>query len=100
MRKPARQHPLDQTEELTVRRDPHRRLTDRQRDQLSIRDLRRTARTSSDRILVREHIACNNKGFQIGTHSSSYLEGTPLEALLRQQTAGPCERTRRFTSSL
>jgi hypothetical protein len=32
MREPARQHPLDQAEELTVGADPDRRLRDREGD--------------------------------------------------------------------
>ena len=68
MREPAGQPPADETEELPVRADPHRRLTDRQRNQLRISDLHRRPRPRRDRILIREHIRCNDKGFQVGRH--------------------------------
>ena len=68
MREPARQPPADQTEELPVRADPHRRLTDRQSDQFRVGDLHRRPRPRRDRILISEHIRCNDKGFQVGRH--------------------------------
>ena len=36
MRKPVRQHPLDQAEELTIGADPDSRLANRERDQLRV----------------------------------------------------------------
>jgi len=41
MREPARQQPLDETEELPVGADPDRRLSNRKRDQLRVIDKRR-----------------------------------------------------------
>src|SRR5437762_1024943 len=65
MRKPAWQQPLDQAEELAVGADPDRRLADRERDQLRVARQRRPTLPGRDPILVREHLRCNNKGFQI-----------------------------------
>jgi hypothetical protein len=65
MRKPARQHPLGETEELPVGADPDRRLSNSERDQLRITDKRRPTRPRRDPILLREEIGCNDKGFQI-----------------------------------
>ena len=80
MRKPARQHPPDQAEELPVRADPDRRLTDRERDQLRVTRQRRPARPSRDRILIGEHIRCNDKGFQIRHLELQSRGDTGLEA--------------------
>ena len=66
VRKPARQQPPDQTEELTIGADPDRSLSNSERDQLRIPDKRRPAAASRDPILVSEDVGCNNKGFQIG----------------------------------
>jgi hypothetical protein len=68
MRKPARQYPPDQTEELPIGADPDRRLRDRERDQLGIVDQRLAAASRRDRVLVSEDIRCNDKGFQIVCH--------------------------------
>jgi hypothetical protein len=65
MRKPARQHALDKAEELAIGADPDRRLRDRERDQLRVGCQRRSPTPRRDRILVSEHIRCNDKGFQI-----------------------------------
>jgi hypothetical protein len=42
-----------------------------------------------DRVLVREDIPCNDKGFQIRHLELPSRGDTRLEALLREQTAGP-----------
>jgi hypothetical protein len=65
MRKPTRQHPLNQAEELPIRAHSARRLANRERDQLRIARQRRPALPGRDPILVSEHIRCNDKGFQI-----------------------------------
>jgi hypothetical protein len=78
MRKPARQPVADQPKDLAVGANPHRRLTDRQRDQLRIGDLRRRPRLRSDRNLVREHIRCNDKGFQIRRHLELLSRGDTI----------------------
>jgi hypothetical protein len=65
MRKPTRQQPPHQTEELPVGADPDRRLRDRKRDQLGVARQRRPAPPSRDPTLISEDIRCNNKGFQI-----------------------------------
>src|SRR5262249_19316699 len=90
VRKPARQHPADQTEELPGRADPNRRLRDRQRDQLSIADQRLPTAARRDPILVGENVGCNDKGFQIRHLELRSRGDTGLEALLREQPAGPC----------
>jgi hypothetical protein len=91
MRKPARQQPADETEELPVGADPDRRLRDRQRDQLGVAHKRRPALPGRDPILVSEDVRCNDKGFQI-RHLEPPSRGTRLEVFLRVQTAGPCAR--------
>jgi len=93
MRKPARQDPLDEAEELPVGADPDSRLTDRQRDQLAVRDQRRTATPGRDPIVVSENVACNNKGFQIRHLELQSRGDTGLEALLRH-LPGPCQPDR------
>jgi hypothetical protein len=76
VRKPARQQPPDQAEELPVRADPDRRLGDRERDQLRVADQRTPGAMRRDRILVSEHIGCNDKGFQI-RHLELQSRGSP-----------------------
>src|SRR6266568_457391 len=93
MRKPARQHPPNKAEELAVRTDPDRRLTDRQRNQLRVARQRRPPPPGRDRVLISEHIRCNNKGFQIRHLELQSRGDTGLEALLRS-AAGPCQPTR------
>jgi hypothetical protein len=83
MRKPAGQQTLDKAEELPVRTDPDRRLTDRQSNQLAVTDRRRPAAPGRDPIVVSEDIACNNKGFQIRHLELQSRGDTGLEALLR-----------------
>src|SRR5581483_1325153 len=46
-----------------------------------------------DRVLVSENVGCNDKGFQIRHLELPSRGDTGLEALLRQQTAGPCPNT-------
>src|SRR6266568_4774876 len=99
MRKPARQHPPNKAEELAVRTDPDRRLTDRQRNQLRVARQRRPTLPGRDRVLISEHIRCNNEGFQIRHLELQSRGDTGLEALLRQ-AAGPCATRPTFTSSL
>src|SRR6202162_3715579 len=65
MRKPARQQPLDKTEELPIGTDPDRSLANRERNQLRITNKRPPTAASRDPILISEDIGCNNKGFQI-----------------------------------
>src|ERR1700682_2698857 len=89
MREPARQPVADQTQELPVGTDPHRRLTDSKRDKLSIADLACGPRTSRDPILIREHISCNDKGFQIRHLELQSRGDNCLEAHLHA-TTGPC----------
>src|SRR5438128_1452273 len=99
MRKPARQHPLDETEELPVRTRPDRRLTNRERDQLRITDKRRPAAASRDPILISENVRCNHEGFQIRHLELRSRKGHRLEALLCR-TPGPCGTQPTFTSAL
>jgi hypothetical protein len=99
-RKPARRHTADQAEELPIRTDPHRRLANRQRDQLRISRNRRPPRPGMDSILISEDIRCNNKGFQIRHLELRSRGDTGLEALLREQAAGHCETRPTFTSTL
>jgi len=89
VRKPAGQDPADQAEELPIRADPNRCLGNGQRDQFSVAHQRPAAAPRRDRVLVREHIRCNDKGFQVGRHLEPPSRGTRLEALLRPRTAGP-----------
>ena len=63
VRKPAGQDPADQAEELPIRADPNRCLGNGQRDQFSVAHQRPAAAPRRDRVLVREHIRCNDKGF-------------------------------------
>jgi len=91
VREPARQDPLDQAEELTVGTDPGRGLADRERDQLRVARLRRSARPGSDHQLVREHVACNDKRFQIGRHLELLSRRTRLEALFLLKQRVPAQ---------
>src|SRR5579862_1060871 len=90
MREPAGQHAPDQTEELPIGADPDRCLRDRERDQFRVTDQRSTTAAPRDRVLVSEDVGCNDKGFQIRHLELRSRGDTGLEALLRQQTAGPC----------
>jgi hypothetical protein len=65
VRKPARQHPPGQAEELPIGADPDRSLRDGERDKLRVNDQRRPATPRRDRVLVGEDVRCNDKGFQI-----------------------------------
>jgi hypothetical protein len=99
MREPTRQHPPHEAQELAIGVDSDRRLADRQCDQLRVARQRRPTLPGRDRVLISEHIRCNNKGFQI-RHLELHSRGdTGLEALLRQ-AAGPCATRLTFTSSL
>jgi len=80
VREPAGQHPADQAEEPAVRADPDHGLGHRKRDQLSVADQRRPAAARRDRMLVREHIRCDNKGFQIRHLELQSRGDTGLEA--------------------
>src|SRR5581483_6699281 len=90
VRKPARQHAPNQAEELPVRADPDRSLSDSQRDQLRIADQRPpTAARGTGYSSANTYAATTRASRSV--ISSSHLEGTDgLEALLREQTAGPC----------
>jgi hypothetical protein len=99
MPKPARQHASEQAEELPVRADPDRRLTDRERDQLRVSDQRAPTAPRSDRILVSEDVGSNDKGFQIRHLELQFRGDTGLEALRLRRT-GPYRIRPTFTSTL
>jgi hypothetical protein len=78
MREPARQPVATKTEELAVRAEPHRRLTNSQSDQLRVSDLRCRPRPRRDRIVIGEHIRRNDKGFQVRRHLELLSRGDTL----------------------
>src|SRR5581483_6964937 len=96
MRKPTRQPIPDQAEELAGGADPQRRLTNRERDQLRIRDLRRPRRPQRDRVLIGEHIRCNNEGFQIGRHLEPPSRGDTSGSPSSSTTSGTLRRNPPF----
>jgi hypothetical protein len=81
MREPARQHPLDKTEELPVRTRPDRRLTNRERDQRRITDKRRPTAASRDPILVSENVAATTRASR--SVLSLVINGSNLSARVR-----------------
>ena len=68
----------DKAEELPIETDPHRGLADRQGHKLRVIDLDRRPRPGRDRILISEHIRCNDKGFQIKRHLELQSRGGQL----------------------
>jgi hypothetical protein len=98
MRKPARKNAADQAKELPVGADPDRRLADRERYQLSVARQRRPTRPGRDRVLISEHIRCNNEGFQI-RHLELPSRGTQVWKPFFIKPRVPAN-PRRFTSSL
>ncbi len=87
--KPAGQHLADKTEELPIRRDPHRRLRHRQRDQLRIGHLPARA-AARDRRTIREHVRSDNKGLQRCCHLVLQSRGNRAGGPFFVDPTGPC----------
>src|SRR5438128_1207473 len=90
MRKPARQHPPDQAEELPIGADPHRRLGNSKRDPLRALTSRgRPGRRGTGYSSAKTYAATTRASRSV--ISSSYLERTQGLEALRLSAAGPCQ---------
>jgi hypothetical protein len=74
-------------EELTIVGQPQQHLTDRQRDQLGVGDLRWMSGSRADRQEVVDlHVKCNRKGVEGGVHAASKVDVAqttpPFDALV------------------
>jgi hypothetical protein len=94
--KQVSQSPAGQREELAVVRNREKHLRDSQRDELTIGDLLRTARTLPRRQeIVNTHVKCDDEGVEVGVHEASLVDVALSNASFGALVMSPCGHTPR-----